>query len=189
MTPIIGVIASSKLKITGSFESIATVTASGSPTSLTFSSIPSTYKSLQIRGIAKDVNAGGGAEVVKLRFNGDTATNYVYHNLTGNGSSVSATGAITQSSIPCGISGSMSSDPVFPNFYGANMIDIIDYASTIKNKTVKGFTGSEGYTYAPHNMSLFSGAWLSTSAITSITILAALTGFANGTTFALYGTK
>jgi N-methylhydantoinase A/oxoprolinase/acetone carboxylase beta subunit len=45
--PILGIIASSKLSAVGDFESIATVTVGG--TSITFSSIPSTYTHLQIR--------------------------------------------------------------------------------------------------------------------------------------------
>jgi len=55
-----------------SFESIATATGSGQ-TSVTFSSIPSTYKHLQIRIIARDNSGnGGGSGALRLRFNGDT---------------------------------------------------------------------------------------------------------------------
>jgi len=186
--PILGVIASSKLVSTGSFESIATLTASGSPASLTFSSIPATYKTLQIRGISKDVNAGN-ASSVKLRFNGDTGSNYACFDATGDGSSVYGSAVSSQTSIPCGTAGTISSDVVFSGFYGANIMDFIDYASTSKYKTVKGITGSEGATYNPHKVSPFSGLWLSTAAISSITILAATTAIADGTVFSLYGIK
>ena len=67
-----------------SFESISTQTLSGSASSVTFSSIPSTYKHLQIRAIAQF--SGGGVSYVPITFNGDTGLNYSYHWIYGNGS-------------------------------------------------------------------------------------------------------
>ena len=80
---------------TTSFESIATVTVgSGGSSSISFSSIPSTYKHLQVRCIARSSrtqNSGYGV----IRFNSDTGTNYSYHSLAGDGASASAYGVGT----------------------------------------------------------------------------------------------
>jgi len=124
-----------------SFESIATVTASGGQTTLTLSSIPSTYKHLQIRGIAR-LNAGGSASFSDslLRFNSDTGNNYTYHYLQGNGSSASAYGQGTSGGSPAAILGAGSG--LGASIYAVNIIDILDYSSTSKYKTVRNLTAS-----------------------------------------------
>lgn len=129
--PILGIMASSiSGSISSSFESIATATASGSSATLTFTSIPGTYKSLQIRGIANDAFRSN----LRLNFNSDTATNYAYHLLYGNGAAAQATSAISATYIDY-----MGKAESTASIYGASIIDIVDYASTTKNKTVKTF--------------------------------------------------
>ena len=56
----------------GSYESIATVTLGSNATAITFSSIPSTYKSLQLRG---QVIPDGAFTQLSMKFNAAT-TNY-----------------------------------------------------------------------------------------------------------------
>lgn len=172
----------------GSFESIATVTAAGGETSFTFSSIPSTYKHLQIRGLARNTSATAGTAGSTIRFNGDTAANYSAHALTGNGTSASAIGFGSQTRIfltSNEVRGSSISDT-----FGACIIDVIDYASTTKNKTVRAFDGGDINSASPSGaVTLDSGLWMSTSAVTSLTITVGATGFAAGTVFALYGIK
>jgi len=55
----LGLIGSYVPAVSGSFESIATSTPSGGTTSITFSSIPQTFKSLQVRSIVRDTSTGG----------------------------------------------------------------------------------------------------------------------------------
>ena len=74
-----------------SFESIASASGTGSSGTITFSSIPSTYKSLQIRIFAQS-NAGTAARSLYIQTNNDTGSNYVRHDLTGDGSAVEASG-------------------------------------------------------------------------------------------------
>lgn len=78
-----------------SYESIATVTVgAGGSSSISFSSIPSTYKHLQLRGIVRTTDTSAAASdgnYIGIRFNGDTGANYVAHNLYGNGGSAVAT--------------------------------------------------------------------------------------------------
>lgn len=180
----LGLIAS---QITGhlnnnSFESISTVTLNSTTSSITFSSFPSTYKHLQIRG----VSAGDQNVAVRLRFNGDTASNYVYHGLQagpGYGASVYTNYGTNQTS-------GIAFDQQLGNstYFNASITDILDYNDTNKNKTVKTFSGvnsaTDGFVY------LQSSLWKSGSAITSITLYPFTgSGFVSATQFALYGIK
>ena len=171
-----------------SYESIATVTVgAGGSSTITFSSIPSTYKHLQIRGIGKTTRTGGPYyNDLYARFNGDTASNYAWHLLQGNGTAASAQGAasatyamITPNGVP---SASRSG-------WGAYVIDILDYTNTSKYKTVRTLGGDDdngsGY------INLTSGLWQSTSAISSIVFYpeVGFGDFAQYSSFALYGIK
>ena len=168
------------------FESISTVTASGGETTLSFSSIGSGYKHLQIRGIARD-NYTGAANVRSLlmRFNSDTASNYSRHYLSGDGASATAGG--TASSGFMNMWSCAPSDAMTASTYGAVLIDILDYGSTTKYKTLRGFSGAD--VNGSGNSNIVSGLWMSTSAITSIQMVAEAQAFKAGSTFALYGIK
>ena len=73
------------------FDSIQTLTPSAGSTSATFTSIPSTYKHLQIRCISRRNDAGSALGTDLIQFNSDSSANYAWHNLSGDGSTVSAT--------------------------------------------------------------------------------------------------
>lgn len=186
MALIIGTISSSVQKAAGAFESIATTTGAGSSGTVTFSSIPSTYQHLQIRtSFLMTGNYGGNLLVI---LNSDTATNYSYHLLQGGGSSTFATGSANQSFMY----GSYTNAAV-NNAPTVCIIDIHDYASTSKNKTIRTFSGTDsnggGYGQA---VSINSGLWRSTSAIDSITLYYDQGGtgyFSTTSSFALYGIK
>lgn len=171
-----------------SFESIATITASGGEASLTFSSIPGTYKSLQIRGIARDTYSSAlNTSSLVSQFNSDAAYgNYAFHQLYGNGTSTIAVG-YPNNDLQAGFS--ISSGNSNTQIYGVSLIDIIDYASTNKYKTVRQFCGADLNGATAGTAMLSSGLWKSTSAITSIKINCQNLGFAAGTKFALYGIK
>ena len=91
MSPILGIYAS---QITGhlftpsnSYTSIATATVdSGGASSITFSSIPSTYTHLQIREISRGAAVQTSTNI-QMQFNSDTGTNYSDTWLYGNGTS------------------------------------------------------------------------------------------------------
>jgi hypothetical protein len=176
--------------IPSSFESIATVTAAGGETSLSFTSIPGTYSSLQIRGTYRDTYSGAGPsyEFTQGQFNGDTATNYSVHRLFGNGVTVSVGGTASLSYFYAGLGIDASA---LTNTFGGSIIDILDYASTTKYKTVRTFAGVD-VNGAVSNIAvaLFSSFWRSTAAITTITLKPTGTpAFAAGSTYALYGVK
>ena len=163
----------------GAFESIATATPSGTST-FTFSSIPSTYQHLQIRGICSDA----GANSVALQINSDTGTNYARHALSGNGSTVGASGSSGTSNILIG--GYRSGFSSSASYLGGIIVDIHDYASTTKYKTTRSFNGYDAN--GSGTVELNSGLWQSTAAITSLTIYMP-SNFSTGSVFSLYGIK
>jgi hypothetical protein len=158
------------------YESIATITVgAGGSASETFSSIPSTYKHLQLRWISR--SSGGNYNPI-FRFNGDTASNYSWHYLDGNGSSATSGSAGTDTSILiAGIAGTAST-------FAVGVMDILDYKDTSKFKTARILQGAD-YN-GSGSVDLWAGSWRSTSAITSI-----YCGFSSAqySQYALYGIK
>jgi len=186
--PIPGIVASgiSGSKIaTGSFYSIATVTPTSGST-VSFTSIPSTYKSLQIR-IAV-ITASTANPSLDITYNSDSGSNYTLHQLRGNGTDAAALGSAPRANISLSNYSGMTA--TYPN---VAIMDIQDYASTTKYKTAKAFYGqnlNSGTIY--NNVILLSGLWMSTAAIDSITFTVSgggLASFASGTSIALYGIK
>jgi hypothetical protein len=165
-----------------SYESIATVTVgAGGQSSITFSSIPSTYKHLQLRAFSYAAATNQG---YFLQINGDTGTtNYNTHYVYGDGSSALAGANSTWAGIDIAPTASSSS-------YGtAIVVDILDYTNTNKNKTIRSLQGSDAN--GAGNVGLFSGLWQNTSAITSLVIRENLSGLDINqySSFALYGIK
>jgi len=186
VSPILGIIASSKFAAAGDFESIATETVgAGGAASVTFSSIPSTYTHLQIRCIARADRAGNTFEGVALRFNSDTASNYSAHNISGDGSSATAEGAASASNMNAVL---ISAATAGASTFGAGVIDILDYANTNKYKTIRTLGGMDNNGSGIVRFS--SGSWRNTNAVTSITLVATnASNFVQYSHFALYGIK
>jgi len=170
----------------GDFESIATVTVgSGGASSISFTSIPSTYQHLQVRLIGRTARTGPGDDALGLRFNSDTGNNYALHVLLGNGSSASASAA---SSVNLIVGANVTSNSATSNTFGCTVVDILDYANTSKNKTVRALTGFE--TNTEGKIEVRSGLWMSTSAITSLVFASTISSnLLQYSTAALYGVK
>ncbi len=188
--PILGTIASQfSSKPFGSFESIQTVNVTSNTYSVDFTSIPQTYKHLQIRGIARTSQTGqAGGAGLSMFFNNSGASNHANHAIGGDGTNASTRSDTSNNYIP--IRNGAVRAATTSGTYGASIVDIIDYASTTKNKTFKIFSGNE-YNGAPLDIlvSLGSGLLISTTAITSISITNVSYDLVPGTTFALYGIK
>jgi hypothetical protein len=179
----LGVVAGSfPIAAGGDFESIATVTVgSGGAANIEFTSIPGTYQHLQIRALLKE--SGGTTDYSLLvQLNGDTGSNYATHYIYADGSSVSAGG---ESSTTRFYGGSIAAGN--KTYFGANIIDILDYANTTRNKTARCLGGQDQN--GSGNVQPTSGLWMDTSAITSIKLLPAVSGFVQHSTAALYGIK
>lgn len=173
--------------VTNSYESIATVTVgAGGASSIAFSSIPSTYKHLQIRGIFRSTTTGG-ADNVAFRLNSDSGANYATHALIGNGSSASAA-AFTGNTYGYLPSASPDSGDT-TGIFGAAVIDILDYSNTSKNTTVRALNGyDDNGSNAYRRVQLSSNLWLNTAAVNDVTFYNSA-NFAQYSSFALYGIK
>jgi len=148
--PMLGIMASAisgnLLAPAGAYDSISTATVTtGGQTTITFSSIPSTYTHLQLRILGRSSFVRGAGSVVPVNMymkigNGGTiqSTNYAYHYLQGDGASATAGGAGSMTSMPIGvIPGANATASIF----SATIVDILDYTSTTKNKTVRVLDG------------------------------------------------
>ena len=192
MSPILGIWASQNYpRVTNSYESIATTTVGGGGSStVTFSSIPSTYKHLQIRAIARysrNISSTGSTD---MYFNTDTTyTNYRTHYLYGDGASTGA--GTNQSSGRYAGGPEVSGNTSTANVFAVSIIDILDYANTSKYKTVRQLSGND-VNGSGGDITLASSIWMSTSAVTSLTLDATVTGaysYNQYSSFALYGVK
>lgn len=187
MSPILGIFASQGRVAANSYESIATVTVgAGGSSSIDFTSIPSTYKHLQIRAISR-TNRGDTNDFMTVRFNSDTGTNYAYHSLYGNGASAGAADTGTSTGTPW--SGVTAGGNATASIFGAVIWDVLDYQNTNKYKTLRLLSGTDqngttGRIYFQSNL------WQSTSAISTVTIIPTYgTLFSQYSHFALYGIK
>ena len=188
MSPILGIWASQNYSrvAPNSYESIQTVTVgSTSVADVTFSSIPSTYKHLQIRYLTKSARSGNTLDELNLRFNGDTGNNYAHHMIMGTGSTAEANGLIGQNNIELG-EGWIGTTTAGSQF-GAGVVDILDYTNTSKNTNIRVLGGID--MNGSGRVGLGSGLWMNTSAITSITLYAQNANLVQYSSFALYGIK
>lgn len=179
--PILGGIASgiSGNLYNASYESISTVTVgAGGSSTITFSSIPQTYLHLQVRIF--NVSA---ATYSDMNFNSDFNNNYSYAQLYADGSTVTSAASGSMNTIYSVQTGGTTTYP------SMGIMDIYDYSSTTKNKTVRL---QSGLTANGTGLMYFrSGVWFNTAAITTIrfTAQAGSGTFAQNTVYALYGLK
>jgi hypothetical protein len=183
MAPILGIYASQisghLFGPTGAYDSIASTTVgAGGTSTITFSSIPSTYTHLQIRGLS--LNSSNVDYV--LRYNGDSGSNYRGHVLYGDGSSIFS--ANTFGGTYTGNDIAFNSGTTYPVAF---VTDILDYTNTNKNTTLRGLYGTDAN--GSGQMAFISGLWMNTAAVTSITITATTGTFSQYSSFALYGIK
>jgi hypothetical protein len=156
------------------YEAIATQTVGSGITTVTFSSIPSTYTDLVIV-----VNASLTAPDSNLdyRFNGDTGANYGYTSVSGNGSSASTTrfGGATK--------GRLDNFGYMDTTMSTHIIQVMNYANTTTYKTTISRANNTA-----NGVSASVNTWTSTAAVNSISLISGVT-FVSGSTFSLYGIK
>jgi hypothetical protein len=185
---IIGTIASSTRQglSSNSYESIQTVTvgAGGAP-SVEFTSIPSTYQHLEIRGVARIDQASTNSTNIGVRFNSNSSS-YSWHWVYSTGATplvVAATGNDSWSYLlRCPM------DSTQAGAYGPLKMSIMDYSNTNKNTTMRSISGA-ALDGSADVIWYTGGAWYNTSAVSSILLQPQSGNFKQHTTFALYGIK
>jgi len=158
---------------TATYIALANTTLTGTASSITFSSIPATYRDLVLvtNVVATSGVGGAGEQDIRFRFNSDSGNNYNRVAMTGNGSATASFAVSNEDHLFILLSSSVIS---------TGLVHIMDYSATDKHKTVLARGNlSNGRVQA------LAGRWADTSAITSITCL--LDNFASGGTLALYG--
>ena len=170
----------------GAYDALATVTVpSGGAASVTFAGIPQGYKHLQLRVLARGNNANT-FDSFSVRFNGDFGSNYTFHTLYTEGTgTVTSTGVNPYSAFR---GTEIAGNTAGANIFGTSIIDFLDYANTTKFKTGRAIGGDDRN--GTGIVGLTSGAWMNTSAITSILVQPIFgSSFLQYSEFALYGVK
>lgn len=162
------------------YEPIATTTLGSETSSITFSSISSTYTDLRL--VFVGIRAAGTNSAPIVRFNSDSTTNYSMTALWGDGTSATAYRESNASGIPL-----VYFDALITSTPKLGTLDIFSYAGstykTVLNTESSDRNGSGRTVRAV-------GMWRSTSAITSITITdGSSRNMGVGTTATLYGIK
>jgi hypothetical protein len=159
---------------TSTWDSLASTTPGTAVQEVTFTSISQLYTDLYIV-----VNAATDATTVHditWRANGDTGSNYAFCRVLAQDSGAFTDGNGAANQVNCNQAGT---DP------NATWLQIFNYASTsvykasiMKTATIYGTSVT---------MSVGSGTWKSTSAITSVTLRNEQGTFDSGSSFTLYG--
>jgi hypothetical protein len=148
------------------------VTLGGTATSVTFSSIPATYRDLIL--VVSGLTTTTTVDALTIRFNSDTGSNYSNVTMTGDGSSA-ASASSTNTAALAGVIGNGATS--------VNVISVMDYSATDKHKTVIGRGNVPNW-----GTRAAASRWANTAAITSALVRtnSDLT-FTAGSTFSLYG--
>lgn len=158
---------------TPTYKALATITLGSSAASVTFSSIPGTYRDLVLVSNIRQ-NTTGVRQCV-LRPNGDSGNAFLVF-MDGSGAAAFSGTASAMAMFY------IASGPA-ANTNATSITQIIDYSATDKFKTILTRAGSS---FDP--VSAYASAWTSTSAINSMTIFANSGGdISAGSTFDLYG--
>lgn len=153
---------------TPTYIALANTTVGSTTNSVTFASIPGTYRDLVL------VTNPVGDSYLSLQFNNDTGSNYPYNAMFGTGSAAQAQNGTF---VRVGMTYPLTTTYENPTFFY-----IMDYSATDKHKTVLYRGNSAG-------AGVWAGAsrWANTNVITTIKVFSESGNFNAGSQLALYG--
>ena len=155
---------------TPTYTPLATVTLGSTASSVTFSSIPATYRDLIV--VWDGTISSPSSTTISFRFNGDTGANYSSVYMFGSGASTAS-----GTNLPNGMAFQQGAGGVI------NAIaTVMDYSATDKHKTWLSRSNSTA-----DLVMAWAGRWANTAAITSVALIPSSSTFASGNTFSLYG--
>jgi hypothetical protein len=159
---------------TNTYTPLATLTLTGTAASVTFSSIPATYRDLVLI-VQHKVSGAGETDV---QFNADTGNNYQTVTMRAGASASTFSATYTANGIKPqnSVGGATSTNDFF-------RVDIMDYSATDKHKVSLLRSGNGSASFIQNH----SVRWANTAAITSVKCTATGTTYAVGSTFSLYG--
>lgn len=169
----------------GALTLITKVVTSGSQSSVTFSSIASTFTHLVLSIMGRGSQAATTIDI-RLQFNSDTGSNYNSEVFVQGGTGAgSAAEALAAASIRIG---DITAASATANYAGLIEAVIQGYAQTTFFKPVAGLTsGPKNTSGGGQNVEIASGLWLSTVAINAIKVFPSAGNFVDGSIVALYG--
>ena len=155
---------------TPTYPALATVTLGSSASSVTFSSIPATYRDLVLVVQANQPSGTPVALWMSINGGGTDAGSTVFMGGSGSSGSSYTSARLNIGDLVTGV-GQM------------HRVQIMDYSATDKHKTYLA-----RFDRADYGTIAIAGRWTSTSAITSIQVVPeSFRSFASGGTFNLYG--
>lgn len=157
---------------TMTYTPLATVTLASTASSVTFSSIPATYRDLILV-----VNASSSIQTeLFLRLNSDTGSNYNTVRMQGNGSITGS--ASTANATGARLNG--NGDIMTTLSFNA-LIQFLDYSATDKHKSGLSRTNSA------NGVDACAFRWANTNAVSTVLAYPATGTFSSGSTFNLFG--
>lgn len=157
---------------TPTYTALSTITLGSAAASVTFGSIPATYRDLVlVAAHERSVTTG-----MRVRLNGDTGSNYNFVRAMGDGSTATS-GAASNFTFAA-----ITQIDFSGNTQLLTSFNFMDYSATDKHKTflVRSNSASNGTGMDAHR-------WASTSAINTILIYLTSGNYNAGSTFSLYG--
>lgn len=148
------------------YVALANITLGSSASSVTFSSIPGTYRDLIIVAAGTSVSS---ADDVRVYYNGDTTNgNYASVQMLGTGATAGSNTFLTAG--------------VFATDRSQIIFQIMDYSATDKHKTLLSRSDRPGATVQAN-----AYRWANTAAVNTVRIQMIGISFAAGATFNLFG--
>lgn len=172
---------------TPAYDLISSTTGAGS-TIVTFSSIPNTYKHLELRYQIRE--SANSVNTLLLRFNSISTSSYSHQRVYADGttnfnaSTISAARVASTTSINLGPDGGIGQFDIC-----TGIITVNNYSSTSVAKTVASLQGKAGADKSVASIYYGSGGFNSTSAIDTLTILTSAGNFGSNSRFYLYGIR
>lgn len=159
---------------TNTYTPLATITLGSTTSTVTFSSIPATYRDLVL--VVANMSATA-ANTFYLQANGDTASNYSWEVTWGSGSTTGSDALTNNGALLGGYIGLSTSTGQ------TTLVQLMDYSATNKHKTfLSRHSNSAG------EVAMSASRWANTTAINSITLKVLPSGsFNSGATFSLFG--
>ena len=172
--------------VPGTFELLASEVLTSSQASVTFSSLGdySEYQHLQI-WITGRSSRNTTTSDSKLRFNGDSGSNYTWHYMRGDGSVTESAGAGSLDAVR--MYQTLTAATNTSGSFATTVLDVLDPFESGKYTTVRF---SSGFTGSISRVLLESGTWMNTASLTSMTFSEYYgSSFVAGTSFYLYGLR
>ena len=154
---------------TPTYTALANITLGSSASSVSFSSIPASFRDLVL--VVAGTNTASGH--LNIRYNGDTGSNYSRVVMEANAPNGARSFSATESALFVF---------VMTTTQGNLVHQVMDYSATDKHKTSLSRENRSS-----DQVSATAGRWANTAAITSMTATVDANQMATGTTLSLYG--